>query len=115
MEHPMTPTTPALREAVVLSDAYTTLLADKHWPRCNRDGVECPQCFGAIAAAVLTAADQGESEGPWKTVAHRTAGMRFWYASQTPEADVGPFDAQEEARAVCNALNRLAALRGTGG
>lgn len=97
----------ALREAVktVLADRYPALHIANDNGLCD-----------AIISAVLAAADAGESEGPWRVMTDQYGSEVVSHGESMRRLvqDVGiqPFG-EPEARAVCNALNRIA-LTGAG-
>lgn len=102
---------PTARNAVVLAH-------DDWYRKAGRDWTRLPdECADAIAAAVLAAADAGETEGPWRVERNLMTG-RWWIVKPGKRAGMeevlGSFADEPEARAVCNALNRVSALAGGG-
>ena len=83
----------AVREALIASFPDLGGIADE----------ECEAILSACAAAL----DSEQGEGPWRAVRFIIMERWMWFASQTEEADVGPFDTEPEALAVCAALNRV--------
>jgi len=82
----------------------------------HRERLSCPECMANIASAVLAAADAGESEGPWTFEYDGNDGEAGWWVVGLDTGDslyCVTLRTVEEARAVCNALNRIA-LTGAG-